>query len=71
MYGNGAGTGVVAYQVTRQIQARRRVLTAVGAVVLGTAAPATRRLPTGATTTRTTATAAMASALFAPPTRAV
>ena len=66
---------MVAYQATRQLQARRRALTAVNAVVFGTTTPSTspaaRRLPAGATNTRTTATAAMAtttmaSALFAP-----
>ena len=42
---------------------------AVYAVVLGTASPAARRLPAGTTTTtRTPATASMASALFATPT---
>ena len=68
MYGNGAGTGMVAYQATRQLRARRRALTAVGAVVLGTATPAARRLPTGTTATRSTATSTVASALFATPT---
>lgn len=68
MYGNGAGTGMVAYQATRQVLARLRALTAVNAVVLGTTTLAARRLPTGATTTRTTATTAMASGLFATPT---
>ena len=57
---------MIAYQATRQVQARLRALTAVLAVVLGAAALATRGLPTGAATTRTTATAALASALFAP-----
>lgn len=57
---------MVAYQAARQVQARRRVLTAVNAVVLGSTTPATRRLPTGTTTTRATATTTMASALFAP-----
>lgn len=65
---NGAGTGMVAYQVARQVQARRRALTAVNAVVLGTTTPTTRRLPTGATSSRTSATTTMASALFATPT---
>lgn len=65
---NGAGTGMVAYQVTRQIQARLRALTAVYAVVLGTATLTTRRLPAGTTSTRITATSTLASALFATPT---
>lgn len=65
---NGAGMGMVAYQATRQVQARRRILSAVNAVVLGTAAPAARRLPTGTTAAaRTTASTAMASALCALP----
>ena len=64
---NGAGTGMVAYQAERQIQARRRALSAVYAVVLGTTSPAARRLPAGSTSTRTAATASMASALFATP----
>lgn len=63
---NGAGTGMVAYQAERQIQARRRALSAVYAVVLGTTSPAARRLPAGTTTTtRTPAAATLASALFA------
>ena len=68
---NGAGTGMVAYQAERQIRARLRVLAAVGAVVLGTATVTTRRLPTGTSATRSTATTTMASALFAPPISAV
>lgn len=56
---------MVAYQATRQLQARRRALTAVYAVVLGASTPASRRLPTGTTATRTTAATSMASALFA------
>lgn len=63
---NGAGTGMVAYQVTRQIQARRRALSAVNAVVLGTTSPTTRRLPSGSSTSRSTATSPLASALFVP-----
>lgn len=73
---NGAGTGMVAYQVARQVQARRRGLPAVYAVVLGAATPSTRRLPTGSTSTprapgtstscSTARTTSMASALFAP-----
>ena len=51
---------------SKREQARRRALTAVNAVVLGTTTPTTRRLPAGTTTTRTTATTTMASALFAP-----
>lgn len=62
---NGAGTGTEAYQATRQVQARRRALPAVAAVVLGAAAPATRRLPTGAASARTTASTTVASALSA------
>ena len=57
---------MVAYQATRQLQARLRGLTVVSAVVLGTTTLATRGLPTGATTTRATATTTVASALFAP-----
>lgn len=57
---------MVTYQAARQLQARRRALTAVSAVVLGAATPATRRFSTGAATTRATATTTMASALFAP-----
>ena len=58
---------MIAYQATRQVQARLRALTAVDAVVLAAATTlAARRLPTGPTTTRTAAAAAMASALFAP-----
>ena len=52
---------MVAYQATRQMQARRRALSAVNAVVLGAIAPTTRRLPPGTATTRTSATTAMAS----------
>lgn len=63
---NGAGTGMVAYQAERQIQARLRALAAVRAVVLGTAALAARRLPAGTTATRSAAATTMASALFAP-----
>ena len=70
---------MVAYQATRQVQARLRALSAVNAVVLGATALTTRRLPPGAATTReaapttsattgTTAAATMASALFATPT---
>ena len=59
---------MVTYQAARQVRARRRALTAVGAVVLGATAPATRRLPAGTAATRATATASMASALFATPT---
>lgn len=69
---NGAGTGMVTYQARRQMRARRRALTAVTAVVLGTTALATRWLPTGTATTRsataatrTSSTTAVASALFA------
>ena len=58
---------MVAYQATRQVRARLRALAAVSAVVLGSAALTTRRLPTGASS-RTAATATMASALFATPT---
>lgn len=61
MYGNGAGTGMVAYQAKRQMQARLRALTAVNAVVLGAIAPTTRRLTAGTATTRPSATTAMAS----------
>lgn len=62
MYGNGAGTGmVIAYQATRQMQARLRALTAVNAVVLGVIARTTRRLTAGTATTRPSATTAMAS----------
>lgn len=57
---------MVAYQETRQVQARRRALAAVGAVVLGAASPTARRLPTGASTTRATASTTLASGLFAP-----
>lgn len=63
---NGAGTGIAAYQATRKVQARLRALSAVYAVDLGATAPTTRRLPTGTTTTRATATTTMVSALFAP-----
>ena len=65
---NGAGTAgvVVVYQVTRQMQARLRALTAVYAVVLGATSLATRGLPTGTTAARASATTSMASALFAP-----
>lgn len=59
---------MMAYQAKRQIQVRRRALTAVSAVVLGAAALTARRLPAGATTARPTATTTMASALFATPT---
>ena len=52
---------------SKREQARLRALTAVNAVVLGTTTLTTRRLPTGAATTRATATA-VASALFATPT---
>lgn len=62
---------MVAYQAERQMRARLRALTAVNAVVLGTTALAARGLSAGAATARTTAAAAMASALFATPTRAV
>ena len=57
---------MVAYQATRQVQARLRALSAVFAVVLGTTTPTSRRLPSGTATTRTSATAVMASAVFAP-----
>ena len=57
---------MVAYQATRQGRARRRALAAVYAVVLGTATPTTRRLLSGTTTTRTSVTTALGSALFAP-----
>ena len=63
---NGAGTGMDLYIAARQAQARLRALTAVLAVVLGSAALAARRLPTVTTTTRTSAATSMASALFAP-----
>ena len=67
MYGNGAGTGMVAYQAERQTRARRRAFNAVDAVVLGASTKlAARRLPAGTTTARTTATTTLASALFAP-----
>ena len=63
---NGAGTGIGrTYQATREAQAWIRALSAVNAVVLGTTTT-TRGLPAGIpTTTRTTAAAAMASALSA------
>lgn len=61
MYGNGAGTGMVAYQVTRQMQARLRALTAVNAVVLGAIALPTRRLTPGTATPRPSATTPTAS----------
>ena len=57
---------MIAYQATSQLRARLRALTAVSAVVLGATTLAARRLPTGAATTRATASAAMDSALFAP-----
>ena len=59
---------MVAYQATRQVQARLRALTAVLEVVLGAATLASRRLPTGSAAARTTAATSMASALFATPT---
>ena len=65
---NGAGTGMVAYQVARQVQARRRTLVAVYAVVLGTAPFTASGLPPGTATPRSTSAASMASALFAMPT---
>lgn len=69
IYMNGAGTGMVAYQAERQIQARLRALAAaVYAVVIGATTPTTRRLPTGASAARTSATTSVASALFATPT---
>ena len=57
---------MIAYQATRQVQARLRALTAVYAVVLGTATLSTRRLPTGAAAARAAASATLASVLFAP-----
>lgn len=73
---NGAGTGmVIAYQATRQMQARLWALTAVNAVVIGAAglsvaaAFSTRGFSTGASASpRTSAATTMASALFATPT---
>lgn len=58
MYGNGAGTGMVAYQAKRQLWARIRVLTAAIAVPLGTTTPSTRGFPPGTTPNTTTAAAA-------------
>ena len=59
---------MVAYQATRQVQARLRALAAVYAVVIGASTLTTRRLPTGSAAARTTAATSMASALFATPT---
>ena len=59
---------MVAYQVTRQLLARRRALAAVYAVVLGAAASSARRLPAGTSAPRASAATTLASALFATPT---
>lgn len=63
---NGAGTGMDLYIAARQAQVCRSVMAAVDAVVLGTTTLTARRLPSGSASARTSATARMASALFAP-----
>lgn len=64
---SGAGTGMVLFQLTLSQPAPRLALTVAYVAVVGATTASSARLVTRpASTARTTATAAVASALFAP-----
>ena len=67
MYGNGAGTGIMASSIPiLGLLVRRRAITVSGVAPLGLTPPTCARLLTATATTRVNATMTLASALFAP-----